>query len=198
MRLPTFLIVGAAKCGTTALTRLLQTHPQVHIPFKEPNFFSGWETRVRFHLPLAPRESPRRPPCGTIEESEALFSDAGSTPALGEASVSYLADAATAARIRDMVPDVKLIALVRQPVDRAFSHFVMNRRIGLEPESDFRRAMLSEDARLERGWHPFLCYALLSRYVPQLARYRALFPPDHFASTVTTIGPERRTGSGRT
>jgi hypothetical protein len=85
--LPNFLVIGAAKGGTSAFTTFLQSHPQAHIPFKEPNFFSGWETRVTFDGPLRDLERADRF-CGTREKYESLFSRAGNARAVGEASVS--------------------------------------------------------------------------------------------------------------
>ena len=157
----------------------LQSHPQVHIQFKEPNFFSGWGTRETF-------AGPHRHPalervdrfCGTREQYEALFSGAGDARAVGEASVSSLPAEGAAARIHELVPRVKLIALLRQPVDRAFSHWAMNRRYGIEPEEDFRAALLDEPARARQRWHPFHRYALISRYADQLPEYQARFPAE--------------------
>jgi hypothetical protein len=54
----------------------------------------------------------------------------------------------------------------------------MNRRFGTEPERDFRAVMLDEGARVQRNWHPFLCYGRIGRYAEQLARYQALFPAE--------------------
>ena len=176
---PTFLILGAAKCGTTALARFLQDHPQVHLPYKEPSYFSGWGTRVQFHEPL-PDPQPPRGRWATLDAYEQLFAGAGQAKAIGEASVSYLPDADAPALIRATVPDVRLVAFLRQPVDRAFSHFVMNRRERREPESDFRRAMESEPQRMADRWTPYLCYAHLGRYSEQVRRYRAQFPADQF------------------
>ena len=177
MTLPNFLVIGAAKGGTSAFTRFLESHPQAHIPFKEPNFFSGWETRVTFDGPLRDLERADRF-CGTREKYERLFSRAGNARAVGEASVSSLPDEGAARLMRELVPSVKLIAFLRQPVDRAFSHFNMNRGFGTEPERDFRAVMRNEGARVQRNWHPFLCYGRIGRYAEQLARYQALFPAE--------------------
>lgn len=176
MTLPNFLIIGAAKSGTTAVSLALQSHPQVHMPFKEPNFFSGWGTRLTF-------AGPHRDPaleridklCGTREQYEALFSRAADARAVGEASVSSLPADGAARRIKELVPRVKLIAVLRQPVDRAFSHFVMNRRYGIEPEIDFRAAILDEPARVRQNWHPFLGLQRTGRYADQLVPYQSLF-----------------------
>ncbi len=175
MSLPNFLIVGAAKGGTTALTRFLEGHPQVHIPFKEPNFFSGWGTRKRFAARPVP-ELEQGKFCGTIEQYRALFARAGDARAVGEASVSYLADEDAPVHIREVVPDVRIIVLLRQPIDRAFSHFVMNRRLGKELEPDFLTALIDNDRRQAAAWHPSLCYLRMSTYAAALERYQALFP----------------------
>jgi hypothetical protein len=80
--LPNFLVIGAAKGGTSAFTRFLESHPQAHIPFKEPNFFSGWETRVTFDGPLRDLERADRF-CGTREKYASCPTGRGSIPPLG-------------------------------------------------------------------------------------------------------------------
>ena len=179
MALPNFLIVGAAKSGTSAMTRFLDLHPEAHIPFKEPNYFSGWHTRVSYKRYELPHPRPKwYVQCGTMEEYEALFSKSGDSRARGEASVSYLVDAHAAAKIRTEFPEMKIIVLLRQPVDRAFSHFHHNLRIKTEPIRDFSRAIQVEAERLAGGWTPFLCPMYVSHYAGQLQRYLDLFPRD--------------------
>ncbi len=177
MRLPDFLVIGAARSGTTALATFLDRHPRVHIPWKEPNFFSGWHERKQFRGPQWPRPIDPRSRCGSLEEYASLFAGAGGGVRVGEASTTYLEDPDAPAMIRETVPDVKLIALLRQPAERAFAHFVLFRHHGLEPEAEFQGAVEQEVAGLRRDWNPHLRYIDSGRYSEKLARYRALFPP---------------------
>ncbi len=181
MSLPNFLIIGAAKSGTSAMSGFLSQHPEAHIPFKEPNFFSGWNTRVRFSYSELPDPLPENyVQCGTLDEYNALFSNAGDAKAVGEASVSYLVDPQAALNIHTFLPGMKLIVLLRQPVERAFSHFHYNRRRGREPEKDFSRVIALEKYRLAHGWKPFLCPLYLGHYMAQLSPYIELFPREQF------------------
>ena len=111
MTLPNFIIIGAAKAGTTALYEYLGEHPDVFVsPVKETNFFSSGH------------------PIGTQDEYEAQFAGVRGERAIGEASVQYIASKNAAAQMRDQLPDVKLIAMLRNPADRAFSHYLMQSR----------------------------------------------------------------------
>ncbi len=58
MTLPNFIIIGAARSGTSAMTTFLRAHPDVRMPYKEPNYFSGWENRLKFAGPCYPRHTP--------------------------------------------------------------------------------------------------------------------------------------------
>ena len=180
MTLPNFLIIGAAKSGTTALTRFLHQHPQVHIPYKEPNFFSGWNSRIQFYIPPRPPHIEPEHQCATLDAYQALFVNSGDACAVGEASVSYLPNKTAPHNIKQLLPNVRLIVLLRHPVDRAFSQYIMSRHAKIEPMPDFLSAIQHEPERLQRNWLPFLCYLKLSHYPEQLARYQKLFPPEQF------------------
>src|SRR4051794_34667074 len=102
--LPNFVIVGAPKCGTSSLARWLMQHPEVYlVPEKELHFFTGfWDQGIGWY--------------------ENCFSPNGQR-AIGEASPSYLADHTAHERMASVIPDAKLIAMVRNPIDRAYSHY---------------------------------------------------------------------------
>ncbi|CAK0737877.1 Sulfotransferase [Gammaproteobacteria bacterium] len=178
MTLPNFLIIGAAKTGTSALTQFLRQHPQVSIPYKEPDFFSGWNTRIKFNLPRGAIAENTSLCCGSLEQYKTLFANSGFAQAIGEASVSYLPDIDAPALIKQILPQVKLVVLLRQPADRAYSQFCMYQRTGLEPEHDFIQALAAEPERIRSDMLPFLFYLHLGHYSIQLARYRTLFSPE--------------------
>jgi hypothetical protein len=170
MRMPTFLVVGAAKAGTTSLWRYLQSHPQVYMsPIKEPMFFACEGEEPDFSGP--------RPPWAVtdLEAYRTLFSAVTDEIAVGEASPQYLYSEKAPERIYRYLPDVKLMAIVRDPAERAFSHFLGQRRAGREPLSDFVRALDAEEERVSEGWGPSFHYVRRGLYYKQLSRYFELF-----------------------
>lgn len=177
MTLPNFMIVGAARCGTTAMTRFLQQHPEVSIPFKEPGYFSGWWNPGLFAGPGYPKS--HRYPGGfpSLDAYQALYEGSANAQARGDASVSYLIDPDSARRIAEQIPDARIIAILRQPVERAYAHFIHARTHGVEPCSDFLQCLDQDAARRADNWLPVLSYLHSSRYVEQLTRYFECFDP---------------------
>lgn len=165
-RLPDFLVIGAAKSGTTTLYHWLREHPGVFLPdFKEPYFFSSYK--------------PSRQSVRELEEYERLFEGAGPDQLVGEASAGYLYCEEAPGRIREQLgPDVRLIAVLRHPVDRAHSMFWHRKRDAEEP-LDFREALEAEPGRIEEGWQLGWHYLAMGRYRQQLERYREMFPPEN-------------------
>ncbi len=166
MTLPTFLIIGAAKAGTTALYFQLRQHPDIYLsPIKEPHFFSHLDRAPDYRGPgdYIPRVAVRDPAA-----YEALFAEAGPARAIGEASPTYLYVAGTAARIHERLPDARLVAVLRQPAERAFSAYLHVRRDGREPIREFAEALREEPARIARNWEPIWHYAAGGYYYRQL------------------------------
>jgi len=145
---PNFLIIGAHKAGTSSLAQYLRGHPDVYIPeLKEARFFA-FDQNNPDHL----KKGRRIFPVQTEEEYLRLFSGAKGEKAVGEATPEYLNSRFAAERIRKRIPDVKLIASLRHPVDRSYSSFLMNAReqgVGL---ADFR-AWHPDREELERGFY---------------------------------------------
>jgi hypothetical protein len=162
--LPTFFVVGAAKAGTTSLYHYLGQHPQVFTsPVKEPNFFShGMSGRD----PVGPGEVVVRDWDHYLD----LFSAVRDERAIGEASISYLPDPDAPKRIREHVPGARIIAILRDPIERAFTYFQMFQRLGMEDSCDFLAAVAAERGADWNG-------SYLNRYAPQLERYIKVFPP---------------------
>jgi hypothetical protein len=134
--LPSFLIIGFGKCGTTEMYDRLLEHPNIHPALrKEVNFFMGRYVRgvdwYRAHFPMPPR-------------------DAGHEPfVVGEASPGYVINPFTPDRIRETIPDVKLVVLLRNPVARAYSHYNHMRRLGAEALNTFEAVLAAEPKRLD-------------------------------------------------
>jgi len=123
--LPNFIIIGSAKAGTTSLYKYLGQHPDIFMSaIKETNFFATDD-------PLIKKERPSFPfPVKTIEEYQALFSGVTSETAIGEASPIYFESPLAAQNIHSKIPQVKLILSLRNPVQRAFSGYLMHALYG--------------------------------------------------------------------
>jgi len=178
MALPDFFVVGAPKAGTTALHAALAKHPQVFMPrTKEPKFFLyGGSRPVPTRGPgdaHGTRESVWR-----RDRYEALFAEAPSGRLRGESTAFYLQDPAALRRIRAEIPEAKLIAVVRDPVDRAYSNWLHLWADGLEPIGDFVAAFEAEEERMAAGWGFFWHYRRLGLYGEQLTRALDLFRRD--------------------
>jgi hypothetical protein len=176
--MPDFLIIGAAKSGTTSLYFYLQQHPQIFMPYmKEPFFFAfqGQELQDCF---LAGKMKENLRVVTTLEQYQALFADAPVGSMVGEASTLYLYQPNAAARIKEQIPNVKLIVVLRNPVDRAYSHYQHFVRDGYEPEADFYSAILAEKIRMQQNWFPSYFYFDAGFYSVQLKRYYDLFPKE--------------------
>ncbi len=157
--LPNFFLIGAPKAGSTSLYHYLRHHPQVFMPAeKEPEYFLGgpeWEHgRERY---------------------EALFAGAGDALAVGEASVRYSVHPyrpGAPERIAALIPDPRLLYIVRDPVDRMVSQWMHNVRIYAE------RRPLQEALRSER-------YLTVSRYAYQLERFLEHFPRERLLVVIS-------------
>jgi len=184
-RVPDFFIVGHAKSGTTALYEMLRRHPQIYMPeAKEPWFFAE-DMRLRFH----PHGSAAPPE--TMEEYMSLFAGAAPEQRVGEASSSYLWSRTAAGAIAEVQPDARIIAILREPASFLRSLHMQLLQTHVEEEKDLRKAMSLEGARREgkriprRSHRPqLLQYSDHVRYVEQLRRYEALFPPEQVLTLI--------------
>lgn len=159
MILPNFLIVGAAKAGTTTLYEHFRAHPEIFMPrLKEPRFFCYEGSGERIDYPVQ-----------TAEEYAALFAEGAGAKARGEASVHYLPHPRAAQRIRDLIPEARIVAALRDPVDRAYSTYQMNQR-----NRNVNSALPFIDALRQE---PGLRYT----YGDKLGRYFDLFPRERIA-----------------
>ncbi|HEX4388611.1 MAG TPA: sulfotransferase [Steroidobacteraceae bacterium] len=167
---PDFFIVGAPKCGTTALFRYVTAHPAVFTPeSKEPNYFCT--------------DLPRYGHVATLADYEALFSGARGGALTGEASVLYLYSQVAVAHIVAHNAAAKMIAILRDPVEAARSMHAFQWGYELEDVSDFEQAWRLQEPRrggqhLPSRW-PFpdhLQYGALYRYAPQVRRLLAQVP----------------------
>lgn len=150
MTLPTFYIAGGARCGSTSLEAYCRAHPQVYMsPIKEPNFFSYGCGGVPFAGPgydeiyaAAVRD---------LDEYRLLFKTAGQARAVGEASINYMLHPEASAGINTLTPQARLLFILRQPVERAWSSFQRSCLQGREAEMDFLTAWRDDVRRREAG-----------------------------------------------
>ena len=177
VRMPNFLIIGAAKCGTTSIWHHLEQHPQIFIhPKKQLNFFAFEDKDLEFRGPG--RRDSAHYSITTIDAYRKQFEGVTNELAVGEASNLYLYEPQAAERIRYYVPEVKLIAILRHPAERAYSRFLHLVREGREHITDFAWALDEEEARAKDHWWPDFHYLRVGLYHSQLKRYFDLFPRD--------------------
>lgn len=172
--LPDFIVIGAQKAGTTALMYYLRQHPLVTKgeTKNELHFFDRWYARgERWYRAAFPRTR-SLPPGGAV----------------GEGTPEYLLHPHASKRIAALLPNVKLIAVLRDPAKRALSHYQMELRNGRETLS-FEEALAQEDARIGPEWNLLLsderhsfkryqrhAYKARGRYAEQLQRFFEHFP----------------------
>lgn len=169
VRLPNFLIVGAVKSGTTSMYHYLREHPQVFMPFvKEPAFLMSDGSEV-----------------GVVRSNEDycnLFEPATTERAVGEASTGYLYDSEAPNIILDRLGDIKIIIILRNPIDAAYSLWRHRVREGGEELSFFEamdawhhRKDSVDFRRNSPGWIFDYNYAGRPMYTDQVRRYLATF-----------------------
>lgn len=172
-RLPSFVCIGGAKCGTTSLYEYLRSHPQVYLPDqKELHFFSAPDLLER------PNGPGTRWALESVVRDEAdyrsRFIDARPDQILGDISPSYLNCDGAAGRIHEMIPDAKIIILLRNPVDRMFSQYMHLRRAARE-ELEFEDALAAEPRRDAAMWNDMFLYSRSPRAAEGVERYITLF-----------------------
>lgn len=170
---PAFLVIGAPKAGTTSVQTYLRQHPELDVALDpdvdplhaEPGYFS--------HV-LDAVEAGERDADEAREWYQDLVADLDGRP--GDVTPSYLAHPKAAERIHEANPDARLVCLLRDPVERAWSHYRMNvGRGGLDQPFD---QALDEDLAAERSRPLDSTYVRPGRYVDHLERYRERFDDD--------------------
>ena len=153
--LPNFLCIGAQRAGTTWLYDLLASHPEVYVPArrKEVHFFDWYYNRgLSWYTRFFPSER-----------------EANRYWAVGEVTPDYLYDPGCPKRISEILPSVKLIVILRNPVDRAYSHYGLLLRDG-EITGSFEELARSDSYVIERGYYS----RYLSRYLNHFEREQIL------------------------
>ena len=173
---PMLIVIGAARSGTTALYEHLRQHPQIFLSSsKEANYFAFEGEPLDYRGPGADFVNNSTP---TWDAYLKLFVDAPSDAVIGDISPLYLYAPKAAERIRARIPDARLVAILRNPIEQAFSHYQYARGRMIEPLDSFDAALDAEPERLRDHWQPLFQYSDFPRYAEQIRRYQAQFPPE--------------------
>jgi len=192
--LPNFIVVGANKGGTTSIYHYLKQHPEVYLsPVKEPHFFSSdidvnlfkrefaqnklqdiekyvnGDMQQEFHAAFIRDETQYRK----------LFKLVKNEKAIGELSTSYLYSKTAASEIIKLIPKCKIIICLRNPIERAFSHYRMNLWTGNSNEFDFLKALEDDFDHDPKVWGNAHLYTEIGMYYEQVKRYLDLFDKEH-------------------
>ena len=172
---PNFIIIGAMKAATTSLYTYIKQHPDIFMTkVKEPMFFNNFQQENNYNI-LGSKSNKST----TLEEYLAMFKDAKNEKAIGEASPAYIYNENAPYLIKEHLPDVKIIAILRQPTDRAYSNFLHTKRADRENVNSFEQAIKIEKERISDNWSPLYHYIQKGFYSVQLKRYYNLFPKEN-------------------
>jgi hypothetical protein len=185
---PNFFLVGAAKAGTTSLYHYLRSHPQIFLcPIKEPNYFAKdidttaylKERRqepvdINQFLNCDTEMSAHSGHLRRWDDYLALFAKRHSEVAVGECSVSYLVSKLAADKIKTAIPDARIIIILRDPVERAYSHYIMDLIEGAA-RGGFLQVLARQTKNPPRHWgivDTSLYYHQVQRYYDAFGRSR--------------------------
>ena len=190
---PNFFIVGAAKAGTTSIYRYLSKHPDVYMsPIKEPHYFckdircknfnKSYLENSRFNLDdYLSKHILIEKHIAYIEDELQyleLFRDVKNEKMIGEASTGYLYSKVAAQEIYEFDSHAKIVMVIRNPIDRAFSHWMMDLRDNDVCHKSFIDAIADDQAKKEKGWGESHLYIELGLYFEQIKRYQDVFCKD--------------------
>jgi hypothetical protein len=183
-------IIGAAKSGSTSLYQYLNQHPDIYFsPIKETNYFAK-EININDLSPnykknnlidlkaYFSQDEMKDIPLAIIQSKsdyEKLFHQASNEKILAEASVSYMYSETAADAILEYNPTAKFIAILRNPIERAFSHYLMALRFGYT-SLPFKQAFESDMNAAQKGWGVSELFYELGLYSSQLHKYYERFP----------------------
>ena len=174
VKLPNFLIVGAARSGTSSLHSYLRQHPEIYMPtLKEPKFMTAQFLKFPFSGPGDNRVE--RDIIKDFNGYKKLFEDLGDKKAIGEASADNLYFYEGAIRcIKKYLGDVKIIIILRNPIERAFSSYLRLSQASRE-KLPFEDALEEENKRREINWEFIWHYTAVGLYYKQVNAYMENF-----------------------
>lgn len=191
LTIPNFFIIGAPKAGTTALQKMLSTHSDVFMsPIKEPHYFSTdfnieeFKSDYRHNNPCDLSSYLKQPLLEEIhlahtpnwEQYIQLFREAKEQKAIGEASSGYLYSTAAPKNIYNTNSDARVIMILRSPVDRAYSHYCMDKASGRVRTNSFVTAVENDFRNPSKAWGGKHLYVELGLYYEHVRNYLDIFP----------------------
>lgn len=191
MKLPNFFIVGAAKSGTSSLYFYLKQHPEIYLsPIKETFYFCKDINKKNFKKPFKEKKyvdlnlylnHPKLElkHIAYVEKWKyysQLFREVQNEKAIGEICNGYLYSKNAAKNIYKTIPKAKILMILRNPIERAFSHFLMDLRDGRQENRNFLESVLKDFHQKEKGWGINYLYIDLGLYYNQVKRYFDIFP----------------------
>ena len=171
---PNFIVIGAMKSATTSLYTYLKQHPEIFMTkIKEPMFFNHYKQNLDYKV-LGSKSKKLT----TLEDYWLMFEDVSSEKAIGEASPAYIYNKKAPHLIKENLQNVRIIAILRQPVDRAYSNYLHVVRADKENSNSFEESIEKEQERINEKWSPLYHYIEKGYYSDQLQRYYDLFPSE--------------------
>ena len=176
MKEPNFFIIGVSKAGTTSIYYYLKQHPEIFMsPIKEPNFLVCKPSKSLNVFPgCGPGDVESTIWIDNLEDYLALFSGSRHEKVLGEASLSYMYSDSACGNIKKNYPNAKVLAVLRNPIERAYSHYLHLARDERE-RLTFEEALKAEKERIKRGWEFSWHYFNMGLYYRQLLPYFEMF-----------------------
>lgn len=191
---PNFFMVGVVKGGTTSLHHYLAMHPEVYMsPVKETNYYSRKDidtskfakayahdvnVDLKGFLASDMKETIHIAHVTEEEDYNNLFKNVKNEIAIGEASNSYILYKNAPKLIFEDYPHAKIIVMLRNPIERAFSQYVMNLRLGKTLVKDFIEEIEQDAATKNTGWGANHQYLYIGNYYEQVKRYLDIFPEE--------------------
>ena len=172
-----FFLIGAARCGTTTLYNYHNNCDDIFLPsVKEPNFFSDVDSPKKedYKLPVS-GEKHHAKIINDVNVYNMLYADALQTQLKGDTSPSYVWDTNVAKKLFTHNPEAKIIISLRHPVDRAYSHYIMNHYTGVDNKNTFEEAL---KAPINSIWGSCNQYLEMGLYYNQVKAYFDVFPKE--------------------
>ena len=175
MNFPNFVVIGSSRSGTTSLYHHLNEHPQAYVtPVLEPRFFAFEGDPLSYRGPGDHLLKERV--LTTASAYSALFGGVLEETAIGEISPAYLSSVSAPFKIHHYAPDARIIAILRNPVERAISSFRLEQLEGFETAPSLDVALDLEAERFRANWSYVWRYGYRGLYHTHLRRYFDLFP----------------------
>ena len=173
MKKPNFIIAGFPKCGTTSLHHYLDQHPEIYMPAqKELHFFT---CNILSNLNKGPKDAiVKKTQINNSEKYLSFYKSVRNEIAIGDASPSYINYPSQFKKIKEYLNDPKVIIILRDPINRAYSNYLHLKREHREPLT-FKRAIFKEDERKINKFSDFWYYKFNSTYYDKIIKAKETF-----------------------